>query len=476
MKRIASVYLVLLGFVLAGPLAWGQASVPNLVNFQGRLTDTSGVPLADGAHNLTFSLFDIPSGGSSLWNEAASVTTKDGLFTHQLGSSTLFSQSFFQIYDSLFLEIMVEAEVISPRTLLTSAPYTRLARGLEVTTNSGGLGINTSTAGHNLLINGSDSLNNVDLGGSGFGEIWLRDGTAGNNLIVDLTATTNSGGRLILNKSGGSAGVDVNAGVAGGGSTLNMRNDIGSVTVSFDADGSGNTAAVLPVSSISDIEIQDEPGVASDTSNPNTFVALTGSGIDILNTRSITSADATGTGYVMAIVTAQVIITHTNGTTSNAEFALSESNATYTDTQDQDITIPSSATTGSYQFPITIHGLFDIPQSTSRSYYFLGQEFSGNITVGDINLTLIYFSTARGTVEPLAAGTLEGIDGDKHGAALPLTALEIEAEQADAVNFNSARLEKELAEIKTQRADLEARLQKLEQQIGQNQQAGGSDE
>jgi hypothetical protein len=393
------------------------------------------------------------------------------LFTHQLGSSTPFSQSFFQIYDSLFLEIMVEAEVISPRTLLTSAPYTRLARGLEVTTNSGGLGINTSTAGHNLLINGSDSLNNVDLGGSGFGEIWLRDGTAGNNLIVDLTATSNSGGRLILDKSGGSAGVDINAGVAGGGSTLNMRNDIGSVTVSFDADGSGNTAAVLPVGSISAIENLEEPGVASDTAYTVFGLALSGSPQNI-GSRTITVPTS---GYVLVIGTFQAFVSHTTASFSNATFGTSDVSATFPPNQDILVQIDDALPTGSYYYAITVHGLYSV-NAGSNTFYFVADEGTGAWTVNDAQFSLAFFPTAYGVVNPtLATGENLSVEEDvsREGG---LTASEIAAEQAEAAGFNAVRLERELAEIKTQRADIEARLQKLEQQVGQNQQAAGADE
>src|SRR4030065_28593 len=102
MKRSTSVVLVIMAVAFLSSVALSQVSVPNLVNFQGRLTDTSGVPVADGAYGVTFRLYTAPAGGSLAWAETSLVTTSNGVFTHQLGSANTFSSTFFQNYDSLF--------------------------------------------------------------------------------------------------------------------------------------------------------------------------------------------------------------------------------------------------------------------------------------------------------------------------------------------------------------------------------------
>ena len=94
--------------LLVTSLALGQASVPNLINFQGRLTDASGNPVADGAHTVNFTLWTLPAAGVNVWTENTSQTTSGGLFTHQLGSITAFSSTLFENNDSLYLQIVAD--------------------------------------------------------------------------------------------------------------------------------------------------------------------------------------------------------------------------------------------------------------------------------------------------------------------------------------------------------------------------------
>lgn len=58
-----------------------------VVSFQGRLTDADGVPVPDGASDLTFSLYLDQDTTTSLWTETHnSVAIKDGRFSVLLGS------------------------------------------------------------------------------------------------------------------------------------------------------------------------------------------------------------------------------------------------------------------------------------------------------------------------------------------------------------------------------------------------------
>ena len=63
------IVLLSLGIVILAlsNVVTAQSSVPNLINFQGRLTDSLGNPVTDGAHSVTFRIFSLPSGGSALW-------------------------------------------------------------------------------------------------------------------------------------------------------------------------------------------------------------------------------------------------------------------------------------------------------------------------------------------------------------------------------------------------------------------------
>ena len=65
-----------------------QADVPQIINYQGRLTDSSGAPIGDTVVSLTFVIYsDTTSSAYTLWREThPAVTVHNGLFDIILGS------------------------------------------------------------------------------------------------------------------------------------------------------------------------------------------------------------------------------------------------------------------------------------------------------------------------------------------------------------------------------------------------------
>jgi len=63
-------------------------TIPQMLSYQGKLTDTLGTPVPNGSYPMMFLLYAVPSGGSPFWSETQSVTTKEGLFSVLLGSVT----------------------------------------------------------------------------------------------------------------------------------------------------------------------------------------------------------------------------------------------------------------------------------------------------------------------------------------------------------------------------------------------------
>jgi len=68
------------------------ADAPNLLNYQGRLTDLSGNP-KNGTFSMQFAVYDSESGGNQLpsgspWSETQSVTVTNGVFNLLLGNVT----------------------------------------------------------------------------------------------------------------------------------------------------------------------------------------------------------------------------------------------------------------------------------------------------------------------------------------------------------------------------------------------------
>ena len=113
-------------YLLAGlslTLASSALAVPYEMAHQGRMFDSSGTPL-EGAQSLTFSLFDAPNGGSSLWTESHTVTFENGYFATVLGQTSPFDPSNFGDTDDLFMALALNGGAALPgRVKLTSAPW-----------------------------------------------------------------------------------------------------------------------------------------------------------------------------------------------------------------------------------------------------------------------------------------------------------------------------------------------------------------
>src|SRR3989344_2769835 len=54
------------------------------INYQGKLTNSSGIPVTDGTYQMVFNLYTVASGGTAIWTETRSGANKrtvtDGLF------------------------------------------------------------------------------------------------------------------------------------------------------------------------------------------------------------------------------------------------------------------------------------------------------------------------------------------------------------------------------------------------------------
>lgn len=112
--RIAALLVILLSAAIS-------AEVPRKINYQGVLTDDTGLAVPDGAYSITFRLYNGPLGGSAQWEETQSVEVYKGIFNVVLGAVTPLSLYF---NNQLYLGIAVNGEPeLSPRIALTAAPY-----------------------------------------------------------------------------------------------------------------------------------------------------------------------------------------------------------------------------------------------------------------------------------------------------------------------------------------------------------------
>jgi hypothetical protein len=103
------------------------AAVPQVINYQGRLTDASGNPVADNNYLIKFKIYGSAAGNDSLWSSGfQTVAVANGLFTYKLGTPTAFPQDLFVTGTSRYLGITVGVDLeISPRTEILSSAYAR---------------------------------------------------------------------------------------------------------------------------------------------------------------------------------------------------------------------------------------------------------------------------------------------------------------------------------------------------------------
>jgi hypothetical protein len=99
-------------------------AIPRMISYQGKATDVSGNPVPDGDYQVRFYIYDHPTAGNMLWYEMLfTVHTTNGLFSYLLGSHNPIPDSVFAKYDSLYLAVMFNLELQTPRTPLVSTGY-----------------------------------------------------------------------------------------------------------------------------------------------------------------------------------------------------------------------------------------------------------------------------------------------------------------------------------------------------------------
>jgi len=152
--------LVIVSTVGASPAA------PQIMNYQGRLTDSAGNPL-NGTYSITFKLYNVSSGGTAFWTETHStVSVTDGLFNVLLGSSNPLNPSDFTGTTYLGVKVGSDPEM-TPRQQIVSVAYALVAATSEsgggagywaasgndiYNSNSGCVGIGTSTPSGRLTV------------------------------------------------------------------------------------------------------------------------------------------------------------------------------------------------------------------------------------------------------------------------------------------------------------------------------------
>jgi hypothetical protein len=107
---------------LCGSVSSTFAQAPQLINYQGRLNQ-GGNP-ADGAFSITFSIYDVATGGTALYAETQNVNVSGGVFNALIGSTTPIPVDLFTNNGDRFLGVKVGSDAeMTPRFRLASVAY-----------------------------------------------------------------------------------------------------------------------------------------------------------------------------------------------------------------------------------------------------------------------------------------------------------------------------------------------------------------
>lgn len=114
--------LCVLALLVAAPGLIRAAEIPQLINYQGRLSTAEGGAIS-GVRSLTFAYYDHPTTGAVLWSETQSVTVNDGRFNVLLGSVNPITAAVFA-GSEVYLGVKVETDLeMLPRQRVASVPY-----------------------------------------------------------------------------------------------------------------------------------------------------------------------------------------------------------------------------------------------------------------------------------------------------------------------------------------------------------------
>ena len=122
MKQLS--FMLALVFLIAYGITFSQ--VPQTISYQGVLTNVKGDAVTNGTYSLTFKIYEVATGDTSLWTEVQSVQVQNGIFNVILGNvmplNLLFDRQYW-----LGVTIGSESE-LTPRLQFTSTAYSLNAR------------------------------------------------------------------------------------------------------------------------------------------------------------------------------------------------------------------------------------------------------------------------------------------------------------------------------------------------------------
>jgi hypothetical protein len=420
--------------------AVSEAAVPQLISYQGRLTNDVGVPL-DTTATIDFVIYKDSLGTMDIWTEShASVKIQNGLFQVLLGSTSPLTLAVFD-GSKRWLSVQLQGGA-APSSLIPIVSTAYAYRSIKSDTasyalggdnvsgwsdngnvvrlqnaiDSVGVGTNTPTAkidavgsirardsviAHQIRVGSSSQTGVLDLyriasgvpvltlreDVVGGGQIWLRDeaGSTTHNISADADG---EGGFLDVYRSVGNAGFTVD------GNNYGTKEPLVSITGSdrsaiFDMSAGGDSSVMLPLGSISSAETSNEAGMAW-TSRSSGSVTLGNTPTTIL-TRSCLFPSS---GHVLVIASFYYDFWHIAGTSDGFQFGVSTSEGSFPSSQGFMKNYSTNWSTFNYQEFATVQAHYSVDAGI-ETFYLLGKALGAtNPWAGDAHLSVLFFPTS----------------------------------------------------------------------------------
>lgn len=160
---VVAAVIATMSFLLGGA---AKADPQRLLNYQGRLVDSNGVPIADGLQNMIFQICTDAACASSVWTEAHSggsaVQVTDGLFSVILGGITSLNTVDFNS-TNYWIQTQIGATVYAPNQQITGA---MVAYNVPDSTITSAKVVDNTLTAADMLVNIVTSVDGVTNDGS----------------------------------------------------------------------------------------------------------------------------------------------------------------------------------------------------------------------------------------------------------------------------------------------------------------------
>jgi hypothetical protein len=164
------------------------------------------------------------------------------------------------------------------------------------------------------------------------------------------------------------------------------------------------TSSEVVNSSLYDVDLADEPGLAFRESTPANIFRPIPTGTNALDSISITVPAA---GYVYVWAHTDISVDHVNGTTDEVYFQVAQTagTITYTNYGFAQVVVPRELPTQAsrwYIYPVDAHRPFYVSTAGTYKFYANCSVWSGdtdNDSFFDLQMTAMYFPTAYGAVD-----------------------------------------------------------------------------